>query len=298
MIDNELKGSLIGSGSPTISNELDIPKSSLIPSSTEEDNISKLNLIGCCEYADPYELLTEVEWGNIIGRVSDQEDLIAELNKREPLLIAPTVNGYILSSTMAGVRSWIAPLTFDDIIWGNIDGDIDNQNDLISKFNEKENVLGLPIQTGYVLSSDIFGARSWIEKGLSSVSDDPFPELGGILNANGYRIEEVDIVSFDGLFDNGSVITDFEFDPIKGQYQKITIDSDATMSIKEPDSPCTTYLHIHQGTTGGDVTFPDAKWEQQNIGNTTNNPGTGHDLLVIHYYGNSNYVLGMMSNLG
>ena len=63
-----------------------------------------------------------IEWGNITGTLSNQADLQAELDAKENGLGSPTTDGYVLSSDIAGVRSWIpqpvVPATTDDLAEG------------------------------------------------------------------------------------------------------------------------------------------------------------------------------------
>lgn len=47
-------------------------------------------------------------WGSITGTLSNQVDLNTALNSKESSLGNPTTTGYVLSSTITGVRSWIA----------------------------------------------------------------------------------------------------------------------------------------------------------------------------------------------
>ena len=49
----------------------------------------------------------EVSWGNIIGTLSNQTDLQAELDAKEDSLGNPAVDGYVLSSLADGTRSWV-----------------------------------------------------------------------------------------------------------------------------------------------------------------------------------------------
>lgn len=46
-------------------------------------------------------------WGNITGTLADQTDLNSALNGKEDSLGNPGTNGYVLSSTTGGVRSWV-----------------------------------------------------------------------------------------------------------------------------------------------------------------------------------------------
>lgn len=49
----------------------------------------------------------EISWGNIIGTLSNQTDLQAELDAKENGLGNPSTDGYVLSSDTAGNRSWV-----------------------------------------------------------------------------------------------------------------------------------------------------------------------------------------------
>ncbi len=48
-----------------------------------------------------------VSWGDISGTLSDQTDLQAELDAKEDGLGNPATDGFVLSSTIAGARSWV-----------------------------------------------------------------------------------------------------------------------------------------------------------------------------------------------
>jgi hypothetical protein len=48
-------------------------------------------------------------WGSITGTLSNQTDVYNSLNSKEPSLGIPASDGYVLSSTIGGTRSWIAP---------------------------------------------------------------------------------------------------------------------------------------------------------------------------------------------
>ena len=56
----------------------------------------------------------------------------------EAYLSNPTTDGDILSSTIAGVRSWINPTTDVNAVWGNITGTLSAQTDLQDELNLKE----------------------------------------------------------------------------------------------------------------------------------------------------------------
>lgn len=68
-------------------------------------------------------------WGNITGTLADQTDLNSALNGKEDSLGNPGTNGYVLSSTTGGVRSWVPQS--GGAAWGAITGDITDQTDLM-----------------------------------------------------------------------------------------------------------------------------------------------------------------------
>ena len=53
--------------------------------------------------------ISATTWGGIGGVLTNQSDLTTALGLKEPALGNPGTNGYILSSTAAGVRGWVAP---------------------------------------------------------------------------------------------------------------------------------------------------------------------------------------------
>ena len=106
------------------------------------------------------------------------------------------------------------------------------------------------------------------------------------------------LVSFSSIFDNGVKTVDWELSYLNGVYQKVTINDDCTLTLLEPHNPCTYYLHIHQGQNGGSkLTFPTIGWANGIQRTITIDADTGHDLLMIHYYGNGMYVFEMMENI-
>lgn len=74
-------------------------------------------------------------WGSITGTLSAQTDLQSALDAKEDDLGNPASDGFILSSTAAGVRSWIAPPT--SAVWGNITGTLSAQTDLQAALDAK-----------------------------------------------------------------------------------------------------------------------------------------------------------------
>jgi len=77
------------------------------------------------------------------------------ISGKENYLGVPLQDGMVLSSLMDGTRSWV---TVTSAEWGNITGDINNQNDLFLTFEED---LGVPTQNAQILASNIDGSRYW-----------------------------------------------------------------------------------------------------------------------------------------
>ena len=89
--------------------------------------------------------------GSII--YSDAESF-RDLIGAEPELGSPSVNGWILSSSSAGVRSWVAPNAHSHAI-ADVTG-------LQAALDGKEPILGNPSASGHVLASTTAGVRSWV----------------------------------------------------------------------------------------------------------------------------------------
>ena len=128
------------------------------------------------------------------------------------------------------------------------------------------------------------------------------PAVDGVDTSEGIDMTNNDLyntkaVSFSVLYDYGIKSADFSIDFINGVYQIVTIDGNCLLNIIEPTSPCTFYLHIHQGATGGIITFPSVGWTRGVVRENTTTPNIGHDLLMVHYYGNNNYVFEMIENI-
>lgn len=70
--------------------------------------------------------------------ISDVTGLQTALDGKEPGLGNPAADGYVLSSTMAGARSWIAPPSGGGT-WGSITGTLSAQTDLQSALDAKAN---------------------------------------------------------------------------------------------------------------------------------------------------------------
>lgn len=151
---------------------------------------------------------------------------------------------------------------------------------------------GLTANQGVVIKSLIDNLQY-----ILSVADDSTPELGGDLDAVNHRIDNVKIVTFDSLGDNGIKTAAWTYNPAQAQYQEVTINADCTMTIVAPTKPCTSYLHIHQGTIGGTLTTPTGKWPLGIIKVNSLAANTGHDLLMCHWTG-VEWIFDMMQSLG
>lgn len=105
-------------------------------------------------------------------------------------------------------------------------------------------------------------------------------------------------VTFSSLYDYGTKSTDWVLDPNNGVYQKVRIQENCRVIITQPTNLCTTYLHIYQGTLGTAIlTFPSFGWCRGIPKKNTKVANTGHDLLMIHYYGDGNYVFEMIQDI-
>lgn len=106
---------------------------------------------------------------------SDAESF-RDLIGAEPELGNPSVNGWILSSSSAGVRSWVAPNAHSHAI-----ADVTS---LQTALNAKEAVLGNPATSGYVLASTTAGVRSWVSLPTIPVTS-VFGRTGAVVAASG-----------------------------------------------------------------------------------------------------------------
>jgi hypothetical protein len=80
----------------------------------------------------------------------------------EPALGNPTTNGYVLSSTTAGTRSWIAPPSAPvSSVFGRTGAVVAVATDYTPAFIGAEPALGSPASNGQVLASTTAGVRSW-----------------------------------------------------------------------------------------------------------------------------------------
>lgn len=97
-------------------------------------------------------------WGSIGGTLGYQADLAAALAQKENSLANPSVSGHVLSSTTAGVRSWVAqpsPGGSNTHVQRNIGGAFGGSSDLTFDAG----VLGLSAATNTKLSLRLAGAE-------------------------------------------------------------------------------------------------------------------------------------------
>jgi hypothetical protein len=100
-------------------------------------------------------------------------------NGKENSLGNPSTNGYVLSSTTGGVRSWIAPATGGGGTWGSITGTLSSQTDLQSALNGKQATLGF---TPYNATNPAGYISSYTE------TDPIVKAINGIVKSNGTTI--------------------------------------------------------------------------------------------------------------
>jgi len=94
--------------------------------------------------------LTKVAQGSAINDAVNVE----QLQTKENTLGNPDISGKVLSSTADGIRSWIEMTSgISEINWGDITGDIDNQTDLIQKFDQKADIINIFDKTEYLEQS-------------------------------------------------------------------------------------------------------------------------------------------------
>ncbi|MCK5536819.1 MAG: hypothetical protein KAI79_08325 [Bacteroidales bacterium] len=133
---------------------------------------------------------------------------------------------------------------------------------------------------------------------LSFTNDTLNIDLSEGLDMEDENLINAKLVSFSPIFDNGVKIIDWELSYLNGVYQKVTINADCTLTLLEPHNPCTYYLHIYQGSQGNaKLNLPVLGWSNGLQRTITPAANTGHDLLMVHYYGNNLYVFEMLENI-
>ena len=115
------------------------------------------------------------------------------------------------------------------------------------------------------------------------------------LDMNNNVIDDVKLVLFNGLYDNGTKSSSWTLAPLNGQYQKVSMSANNTLSITTPASPCTIYLHLYQTQSSKVLTFPTGEWAGGVAKTNTGSVG-GHDLIMMHYDG-SGWIFDMVQDL-
>jgi len=132
--------------------------------------------------------------GAITAQVGDYAAFYQPLGSYEGALGNPSANGYILSSTTAGVRSWIAPPSAPvSSVFTRTGAVVAAANDYtfaqigskpttISGYGitDAEHALGNPSTDGMVLSSTAAGVRSWITPSAAAPVSSVFGRTGAI----------------------------------------------------------------------------------------------------------------------
>jgi len=147
----------------------------------------------------------DTNFGNIQANLTElysmytDAEIDAMFLQKENSLGNPSTNGYVLSSSTSGVRSWIAlPESIDPepVVLGGITDwpsgldatELSYVNGVTSSIQTqlggKEATLGNPLTEGYILSSSTAGVRSWIA-----------PATGGGTDITGYATATPDLTS-------------------------------------------------------------------------------------------------------
>lgn len=122
------------------------------------------------------------------------------------------------------------------------------------------------------------------------------PTISADMDCNNNALDEVKVVNFNGLYDNGNKSTSWTLAPENGQYQEVTLTGNGTMSITTPVGPTTIYLHVHQDAGGTNVLTLPSGLTVNGSAKANTLTGSARDLLMIHYDGTS-YLFEYMLNL-
>ena len=114
-------------------------------------------------------------WGAITGTLADQTDLNSALGGKEASLGNPGTSGYVLSSTTAGVRTWVAMAGGGT--WGSITGTLSSQTDLNSALGGKSDTGHTHTGTYEPVISAGTSAQAW--KGNKAWGSVDWSELSG-----------------------------------------------------------------------------------------------------------------------
>lgn len=118
--------------------------------------------------------------------------------------------------------------------------------------------------------------------GISELSEDESPQLGGELDQNSHTIGGAE-------YDNGNSGTSKTIDWKKGNHQKVTMTGNCTFTFTAPTKPCMLSLRfINDGTAGRTITLPAIKWPG-GTAPTWTKLANAVDILSLFYDGTNYY---------
>lgn len=108
-------------------------------------------------------------WGSIVGNISAQADLAAQLANKQPLL--PT--GGTSTNFLRGDGVWAVPAGGGSsaATWGSITGTLSSQTDLMNALNGKENALPVGTSVQYLRGNKTLATLDKAAVGLSNVDN-------------------------------------------------------------------------------------------------------------------------------
>jgi len=164
----------------------------------------------------------------------------------EPVLGNPSVTGYVLSSTTAGVRSWIAVAA--STAWGAITGTLSNQADLQSALNAKQDQSA---------NLDAFSAKTAPTGDVVGTSDGQTLTNKTLTNPTITNYTE-SVVAI------GTVTTTHTLDLTSGTVQTATLTASTACTFTMPTATAgksfTLLLKQAASTGNGTATFTGVKW--------------------------------------
>lgn len=118
--------------------------------------------------------------------------------------------------------------------------------------------------------------------GISDVSEDTTPQLGGELDQNGHSIGGTEV-------DNGNSGTSKAIDWKLGNHQKVTLTGNCTFTFTAPTKACMLSLRFIQDSTGGWTrALPTIKWPGGTVPSWTTT-ANAIDILSLFYDGSTYY---------
>ncbi|MCP4984982.1 MAG: hypothetical protein GY928_02610 [Colwellia sp.] len=142
------------------------------------------------------EGISSVAFEEITGNATDNTSLNDELESKEDDLGNPSTDGFVLSSTIAGVRSWIAKSA--GAVWGSITGNITDQTDLKNALDAKLSSTGTTSALD-MNNQDVIGVKdlecsgnTLLGANLDLISTNNFArfEFRGINNGGNIAVEQ------------------------------------------------------------------------------------------------------------